>query len=234
MKIKRLLVLAGVVALIGLVWATPAAADEHLPSITLDPASVPAEEGSVTITVSGANWSEPSPFFIVACPGAAGDPTAPLTLSSAPEAIAMCPDLMASALPVAWDNGSFTTEWTATITQADIDNGALVILAGWLSVDTLSAPEDYATVGVLAIGAAEEAPMDDSAEDEPMEEMPMDDSAEDEPMDDPAEDEPMEDPAEELPDTGHESGLLAIVGVGTLAAGLLVIGAGRRVRTQIR
>ncbi|MCY3785270.1 MAG: LPXTG cell wall anchor domain-containing protein [bacterium] len=230
MKLKRLFALAGVVALIGVLWASPAAADGHLPSITLDPAAVPAEEGAVTVTVSGANWTEPSPFFIVACPGAAGDPTAPLALSSAPEAIAMCPDLMASAVAVEWDDGGFATEWTTTITGADIDNGALVILAGWLSVDTLSDPEEYATVGVLAIGAEE--PMEEPPAEEPMDEPaeePMDD-----PVDEPAE-EPMDDPgSEELPATGHESGLLVVVGASILAAGLLVIGAGRRVRTATR
>ena len=157
MKLKRLFVLAGVVALVGMLWASPAAADGHLPTITLDPASVPAEAGDVTLTITGANWPEPSPFFITACPGAAGDPDAALALSSAPEAIAMCPNLMASALAVEWDDGSFTTEWTTAITQADIDAGGLVILAGWLSVDTLSDPEQYATVAVLGIGADEEA-----------------------------------------------------------------------------
>lgn len=221
MKLKRLLVLAGVMALIGMLWASPAAADGHLPTITIDPDTVPAEVGDVTVTISGANWTEPSPFFIVACPGAAGDPDAPYSLSTAPEAIAMCPDLMASALPVEWDDGSFTTEWTVGITQADIDIGGLVIMAGWLSTDTLSDPEANATVGLLNIGEAEEEPMD-----EPAEEEPMDEPAEEEPTDDTGE--------EELPVTGHDSGLLAIVGASILAAGLLVIGAGRRVRTATR
>ena len=54
----------------------------------------------------------------------------------------------------------------------------------------------------------------------------MDDMGDEEPMDDPGE--------EELPVTGSESNLLAIVGAGILLAGLLVIGAGRRVRTAIR
>ena len=39
---------------------------------------------------------------------------------------------------------------------------------------------------------------------------------------------------EELPETGHESGLLAIVAASVLVAGLLVVGAGRRLRTAIR
>ena len=34
--------------------------------------------------------------------------------------------------------------------------------------------------------------------------------------------------------TGHESGLLAVVAVSVLLAGLLVIGTGRRVRTATR
>ena len=239
MKLKRLLVLAGVMALIGMLWAAPAAADSHLPAITLDPASVPAEAGDVTLTVTGANWSEPTPFFIVACPGAAGDPTAPLTLSSAPEAIAMCPNLMAAVVAVQWDDGSFTTEWTVTITQADIDTGALVIMAGWLSTDTLSSPEEFATVGLLAIGesmddmgdeepAAEEEPMDDTGEEE-------DDTGEEEPMDDTGEEESMDDgAADEMPVTGAESNLLVVAGASILAAGLLLVGAGRRVRTATR
>ena len=225
MKIKRLLVLAGVVALVSMLWASPAAADGHLPTITLDPASVPAEVGDVTITITGANWTEPTPFFIAACPGAGGDPTAPLTLSTLPEAMAMCPNLTSAVVVVTWDDGSFTTEWTAPITQADIDVGALVILAGWLSTDTLADPEAFATVGLLAIA-------DPPAEEEPMEEP----AAEEEPMDDTGEEESMDDMGdeEELPVTGHESGLLAIVGASILAAGLLVIGAGRRVRTATR
>ena len=39
---------------------------------------------------------------------------------------------------------------------------------------------------------------------------------------------------EELPVTGHESGLFAILGASILVAGLLAIGAGRRVRTATR
>ena len=31
---------------------------------------MPAVEGDVTITVTGADWTEPAPFFITACPGA--------------------------------------------------------------------------------------------------------------------------------------------------------------------
>ncbi len=257
MKLKRLFVLAGVMALIGMLWASPAAADGHLPTITIDPASVPAEVGDVTVTITGANWSEPTPFFIVACPGAAGDPTAPLTLSSAPDAIAMCPNLMAAALAVTWDDGSFTTEWTASITQADIDAGALVVMAGWLSTDTLADPESFATVGVIAIGetmddTGEEESMDDSGEemDDSGEEESMDDSGEEmddsgeeesmddsgEEMDDAADEEPMDDMGdeEELPVTGSESNLLVIVGASILMAGLLAIGAGRRLRSAIR
>ena len=39
---------------------------------------------------------------------------------------------------------------------------------------------------------------------------------------------------EEMPVTGHESGLLVVVGVGVLIAGLLVVGTGRRVRSATR
>ncbi|MDE0653548.1 MAG: hypothetical protein OXI26_07840, partial [bacterium] len=212
MKLKRLFVLVGAMALIGMLWASPAAADGHLPTMNLDPAAVPAEVGDVTLTITGANWSEPSPFFITACPGAAGDPDAALALSSAPEAIAMCPNLMSAAIAVEWDDGSFTTQWTTTITQADIDAGGLVILAGWLSVDTLSNPEEFATVGVLAIGVEEEPAAEEPAAEEPAAEEPAaEEPTEEEPMDDMGDEEPMDDPGEEeLPVTGSESNLLAI------------------------
>ena len=225
MKIKRMLVLAGVMSLFGLLWAAPVSADGHLPTMTVDPASVPAEAGDVTLTVSGVNWSDPlpTPFFITACPGAAGDPTPVLSLSTAADAMALCPNLMASALEIEGSGGSFSTEWTVTITQGDIDAGALVILAGWLSADTLAAPEEHATVAILGIGAAEE----------PAAEEPMDDAGDEDMA---ADEEPMDDSAaeEEMPVTGHESGLLVVVGVGVLIAGLLVVGTGRRVRSATR
>ena len=185
MRVKRLFVLTGVVALMGLLWATPAVADSHQ-SITLDPASVPAVEGDVTITVTGADWTEPVPFFITACPGAQGDPTA---IVDTVAALTMCPNIAGDSRAVAFDGGSFTTEITVTITQGDIDAGGVVILAGWLSA---SASPATAADAILTIAD------------------------------------------EELPDTGAESSLLLIVGAGVLAAGLLVVGAGRRVRTVTR
>ena len=190
MRVKRLFVLTGLVALMGLLWATPAVADNHQ-SITLDPASVPAVEGDVTITVTGADWTEPVPFFITACSGAQGDPTA---IADTISALAMCPTITGDIRAVAFDGGSFTTEITVTITQGDIDVGGLVIFAGWLST---SATSEDAAAAILAIA------------DEPTAE-------------------------EELPVTGAESSLLLIVGAGVLAAGLLVVGAGRRVRTVTR
>ena len=196
MRVKRLFVLTGVVALMGLLWATPAVADSHQ-SITVDPASVPAVEGDVTITVTGADWTEPVPFFITACPGAQGDPT---VIVDTVAALTMCPNIAGDSRAVAFDGGSFTTEITVTITQGDIDAGGVVILAGWLSA---SASPATAAAAILTI--ADEEPMDDEATDD-----------------------------EELPVTGAESSLLLIVGAGVLAAGLLVVGAGRRVRTVTR
>ena len=212
MKLKRLLVLAGVVALTGLLWGAPVSADGHLPSITVDPASVPAEAGDVTISVTGANWDPPTPFFITACNGAAGDPT---VLVSVVEVLAMCPTITSDGRQVDWADGGFTTEVTVTIGQDDVDAGALVILAGWLSASASTNPEDgHFAITVLAIA-----------------DMP----AEEEPMDEPAAEEPMDETGdEELPVTGHESGLLAIVAASVLVAGLLVIGAGRRVRSATR
>ena len=226
MKFKRMFVLVGVVALMGLLWATPAGADSHLPSITLDPASVPAEEGDVTITVTGANWGELVPFFITTCPGAQGDPT---VLVDAIAAISNCPTITGDVrADLAWEDGGFTTEMTVTITQSDIDAGGLVVLAGWLSASTSTNPEDgEATFTILGIS---DESMDDTADEEP-----MDDTADEEPMDDTADEEPTDDTGEEeLAMTGSESSLLFIVGASVLAAGLLVIGTGRRVRAVTR
>ena len=228
MKLKRLLVLAGVVALVGMLWASPVAADGHLPSITIDPASVPAEAGEVTVEVTGANWEEPAPFFITACPGAAGDPTAIVDVVAA---LSMCPTITSDVRTVTWDDGGFTTEITVTVGDDDIAAGGLVILAGWLSASASSNPEDGdATFTVLVIADPEPV-----MEEEPAAEEPMDEPAAEEPMDEPAAEEPMDEPAaEELPDTGSESNMLAIVGAGILVAGLLAIGTGRRVRTVTR
>ena len=249
MRIKKFCVLAGVIALVSLAWASPVAADGHLQSITVDPQAVDAVEGDVTVTVTGANWDPPVPFFITACPGAGGDPTA---LTSVPAVLASCPNVAADARDVAWDGGSFSTEVTLTIGQGDIDAGALVILAGWLSATASTNPEDgHFAITVLAVAAASDEMMgDDDGGDEmgsddetgpdpdrevadgPEEEMAAEEPAEEAPAEEPAEEAPAEEKT--LPDTGAESGLLAVIGVSILAAGLLVIGAGRRVRAATR
>ncbi len=125
------------------------------PSITLDPASVPAEEGDVTVSVNGSGWEDParrSPFFITACTGAQGDPTVLVDTAST---LANCPNVTGDIAFASLDDSSFTTEITLTITQDMIDVGAVVILAGWLSA---SATAEDAGVGVLIIGGDEEAP----------------------------------------------------------------------------
>ncbi len=225
MRVKRIFVLAGVVALMGLLWATPAVADSHLPSITLDPASVPAEAGDVTITVSGSNWTEPTPFYVTACTGAQGDPSPLVDVTGV---LANCPTITGDFRDVTWDNGSFTTEVTFTITQAEIDAGGLVILAGWLSA---SATSEDAAVAILTIvdeeaaaAAAERAAAEEAAEAAAA-------AAEEAAA---AAEEAAAAAADEMPVTGAESNLLVVVGASILAAGLLVIGAGRRVRTATR
>ena len=216
MRVKRIFVLAGVVALMGLLWATPAAADSHQ-SITVDPASVPAVEGDVTITVTGADWTEPAPFFITACPGAGGDPT---VIVDTVAALSMCPTITGAVQVVTWDGGSFTTEVTVTITQGDIDAGALVILAGWLSATASSA--DAAAAVLTFVDEAAEAAAAEAAEAAAAEAAEA------------AAAEAAAEAADEMPVTGAESNLLVVVGASILAAGLLMAGAGRRVRTATR
>ena len=63
---------------------------------------------------------------------------------------------------------------------------------------------------------------DESMDEEMMDEEPM------------ADESSMDEEMEEMPKTGHESGVLVIVGASILVAGLLVLGTGRRVRTVIR
>ncbi len=194
MNLKRLFVMAGVVALIGVLWASPAAADNHTHFITLDPTSVPAELGDVEIAVSGGNWSEPVPFFITACTGAGGDVEPVLAMRDLPTAQGLCPNLLTDVRAVEWDDGSFATTITVTITQAEIDAGALVIGAGWLDLTALADPESNGALAVLTIGepmeeeTMEEEMMEDAdasepggADEEPMEEEMMEDADASEP-----------------------------------------------------
>ncbi len=187
----------GATALAAFLWAAPVAADGHI-SLSVSPSTVPAEAGDVTITVSGSGFSgNLNPFFVTTCPGAEGDPAALATIAEAggdasallASATAICPTILGDGASPEWSDGSFSHEMTISISDADISNGSLVVLAAGLSGTT---PEFAFTS--LAISDGEE-------------------------------------PAEPvLAETGANSGLLAIIGISVLGAGLLVIAQSRRLR----
>ena len=140
-RFKAKLAVLLVTGVLAVLWAAPAAADSHL-QISIEPESVPAEAGDVTITVSGTSPSGPlSPFFVTKCPGAGGDPTRLDAIAQAggdvstllAAATQLCPSIMADAASPDWDDGAFSHEITISITDDDIANGAVVVLAAGLS-----------------------------------------------------------------------------------------------------
>ncbi len=156
----KLTVMLGAAVLPALFWIAPASAAEHL-EISIDPVSVPAEAGDVTITVSGTNSTGPlSPFFVTTCPGAKGDPSMLDAIAEAggdvstllAAATEICPNIMSDTAAPDWDGGAFSHEMTVSITDEDIANGAVVVLAAGLS----GADPEFA---FLALQVGEPSPM---------------------------------------------------------------------------
>ena len=105
-------------------------------AITADPARVPAEAGTVEVTINGTDWTgAPQGLFVTVCQGAEnGDPS---TITAA-NATAVCPTLLfdgGRGNPDANGNWSYTL--MVNVTQQDIDNGSIAIIAGELAAGTL-------------------------------------------------------------------------------------------------
>ena len=147
-----------------LIWSSPVSAQQT--TATATPSSVPAETGTVTLTISGTGFAGQQGVYISPCPGANGDADS----ITAANAAVLCPTIgmdvfnTNTGITLA-DDGTFTTEFEVTITQSDIDAGALVLAVGAtldlagtyaariiLQIDSPAAPppveEPLATTGV--------------------------------------------------------------------------------------
>ena len=221
---KKIAIIAGAMALAGALFiASPASADGHEPTIS----ATLNDDGSATVTGTGWSGAPAAGLFVTVCSGADVTSDEPVTAGNA---LVVCPTLIApdsgANNPTVDDDGAWTFELTAAAVGTVPETG-VVILTGCLPLGCTS----HSAFTVLTAAAAEEA------EEEPADEQPEAEGAggeeemeEAEPMDgeeEMEEAEPM-DEAEEMADTGAESGLLAVIGVSVLLAGLFAVGIGRR------
>lgn len=137
----KFVLIAALLALPAFVLAAPAAAASH-PEISLSPPSAPAEAGDVTVTISGTNFSgNLNPFFVTTCPGAEGDPSALASIAEGggdvtsllAAATAVCPNILTDSASPEWSEGGFSLEKTITLTDEDISNGGIIVLAAGLA-----------------------------------------------------------------------------------------------------
>ena len=217
---KKLLIL-GVVAVVGILLfaASPASAQDN-EAITADPATVPATVGSVEVNINGTGWvGAPDGLFVTYCPGAKGDPDA----ITATNATSLCHNLLFSGSrgnPAA--DGTWSWRLDIPITQEDIDAGGMLVLAGELAPGT-----EWSASTVVQIGESAAEETTTTTEAPATTTTAASDSTEDDDMsDDDMSDDDMSD--DDMADTGAESGLIAVIGISVLVAGLLALGLGRR------
>lgn len=173
---------------------TAAAQDQ---TITIEPASVAeAGEHEFTITAEGFN---PTPGFLLPCPGAEGS----LETIADGDPATLCD--LSNLYPYTVDDDG---GWTATVSYEIPDIG-LVLAAG----DTGG---DNAAAALISIGAEEEVAAADDA-DEEEEEAAADDAADAAPAT----------TSTGLAETGTESAFLVIIGATMLLAGLMMYRSGR-------
>ena len=224
---KKFAIIAGAMAMAGALFlASPVSAqDGPSMSATLN------DDGSATVTGTGWQGAREGGIFLTVCPGADVTSDDPV---NAGNAISVCPALMGDAFsqnPEIAEDGT----WSYELSADKVGTTPVVAIIGCLP---LGCTENSAFT-VIQEAAAEEAAEGPAAEEEPEaegaggdEEMdeaePMDDEEEmdeAEPMDD---EEEMDDGDDTMADTGSESGLLAVIGVSVLLAGLFAVGIGRR------
>lgn len=241
---KKFVIIAGMVAMAGALFlASPASAQDN-EAIT----AVLNDDGSVTVT--GTGWEGAPTLYVTICKGA--DPAAENGGITAGNATQVCQDIMTdgfSTNPERGDGG--TTTYTIPADKVgEVPEEGYVILQG----EFASGSDWSATTVLTAGGAAEEPAAEEPAEEEPE---AVEDPAEEEPeaegaggddeMDgddenivdtEGSEEEGMETPedmneeeameTDSMANTGSESGLLAVIGVSILLAGLFAVGLGRR------
>ena len=195
MKLAKIFAGLAVLGFLAL-WAAPAQAQEQ--AITVDPPTVDAA-GPAEFTVVGSGYPAGETVFVLACPGAEGDPST-VTADSAPT---IC-DLEGMQQPAAEDDGSFNVTISAEVPEV-----GLVIVASTSGATQFPSH-------VVTVDGGEEATPEATAEATPE-----------------ATETPTETPTEtatttSMPETGGESGVLAIVGASIVIAGFLFVGLGRR------
>lgn len=238
---KKFAIIAGAMAMAGALFlASPVSAQDG-PSIS----ATLNDDGSATVTGAGWSGAPDAGLFVTVCPGADVTSDAPV---NAGNALVVCPTLVVpdsgTNNPTVGDDGTWTFDLSASAV-GDVPETGVVILTGCLPLGCTS----HSATTVLTAGGAEEPAAEEAAE-EPADEQPEaegaggdedmdeaedmddgDDMDEAEDMDD-GEDmdeaEDMDDGEDMMADTGSESGLLAVIGVSILLAGLFAVGIGRR------
>ena len=236
---KKFVIIAGMMAMAGALFlASPVSAQDN-EAIT----AVLNDDGSATVT--GTGWEgAPATLFVTVCTGA--DPTAENGGITEGNALQVCPTLMADGFttnPERGDGGT-TTYTISADTVGEVPEEGLVILQGELAAGTVWSANTVLTAGGAEEEPAEEEPEPAEEEPEPAEEPAEEGAGGDDEMDDGSEvdmegseEEGMEGGEEGMDDdmatdsmanTGSESGLLAVIGVSILLAGLFAVGIGRR------
>ena len=210
----KLLVIGMALALVTWVGASAASADNHGPSITVDPTSVSAA-GQHTFTVTGSGWTV-SLTNVLPCKIPEGANGAEIDASVHCTSLAVLDIQNMRPTPVT--NGGFEVE-----ISIDVPEQGIFIMAG----DT--ARTESAEAVLITVGSMGDGDMDDSDDMTPDGDMAddMDDS-------DDMGDEDMADDmdGDELADTGSNTPLLAIISLAVVLAGAMVLGLSRRLRTQ--
>lgn len=113
---KRIMALTVAVTLLALLALTSQASAQDGPSLTADPATVPAE-GEYTFTLSGAGFTAGNNLFVLPCT-APGEPMTPENAAQAIAAIGQTDCNLASMTPAAVGaDGTFSVTATATVGQ---------------------------------------------------------------------------------------------------------------------
>ena len=113
---KRIMALTAAASLLALLVLTSQASAQDGPSLTADPAYVPAE-GDYTFTVSGAGFSAGLALFVLPCT-APGEPMTPDNVAAAIAAIGQTDCNLGSLTPaVVGADGTFSVSVSATVGQ---------------------------------------------------------------------------------------------------------------------
>ena len=236
---KKIAIIAGAMAMAGALFlASPVSAQDN-EAIT----AVLNDDGSATVT--GTGWEGAPNLYVTVCTGADTSASAADNYGiTAANAQTTCPNIMTDGFttnPERGDGG--TTTYTISADKiGELPEAGYVILQG-----EFASGSDWSATTVLTAGGAEEEPEAEEPEAEEAAEEPEAEEAAEEPEaeaaegpaeeaaegaggeEDPmTEESPMEEAEGTMAETGAESGLLAVIGVSVLLAGLFAVGIGRR------